>query len=54
MPRKQSPQRSRSHAKQAGILRAVADELGITTPEAADRPRRKGAKRVKVYKAEQR
>jgi hypothetical protein len=32
------------------ILRAAADELGITSPKAANRPRRKGPIRVKVLK----
>ena len=36
---------------QANVMRAVADELGITTPKRAKRPRRKGPMRVAVYKA---
>ena len=50
MPRKQSPQPS----KQPGVLRAAADELGITPPKTAERRRRKPPIRVKVYKAQQR
>lgn len=37
--------------RKAGILRAAADELGVTTPKAVTRPRRKGPMRVAVYKA---
>ena len=51
MPRKQSPQ---SQKQQPGVLRAAADELGITTPKTAERPRRKPPIRVKVYKGQQR
>jgi len=32
------------------VIRAAADELGITTPKTATRRRRKGPMRVKVYK----
>jgi hypothetical protein len=48
MPSKR-PSAERRHGDR-GILRAAADELGITTPKAADRPRRKGPIRVKVLK----
>ena len=55
MPRNPSPQRSsRGKTKPAGVLRAATDELGITTPEATERPRRKPPIRVKVYKGQQR
>jgi hypothetical protein len=37
-----------------GVLRAATDELGITTPKEAKRPRRKGPLRVAVYKARKR
>lgn len=38
-------------ARKPGILRAATDELGVTTPKNATRPRRKGPMRVAVYKA---
>jgi hypothetical protein len=34
--------------KKPGILRSATDELGVTTPKSATRPRRKGRKRVVV------
>ena len=39
-----------SRPRDPSILRAAADELGITTPKSADRRRRKGAIRVTVLK----
>jgi hypothetical protein len=36
--------------REPSILRAAADELGITTPKSADRRRRKGPIRVTVLK----
>jgi hypothetical protein len=47
MRKRQSEERRQSDRS---VLRAAADELGITTPKAADRLRRKGPSRVKVVK----
>ena len=47
MRRRQSEER---RPRDRSILRAAADELGITTPKAAERRRRKGPIRVKVLK----
>jgi len=47
MPKRTSTERPQGDRS---ILRAAADELGITTPKAANRPRRKRPIRVKVLK----
>jgi len=46
MPVSQQKPKRRRGAPSA--LRGVTDELGITTPEEAKRPRRKGPLRVKI------
>ena len=49
MARLRGIKRPRRQSKEPNIVRGVADELGITTPKEAERPRRKGPMRPKDY-----
>jgi len=43
-----SHEKSKRRRREPSALRGVTDELGITTPDEAKRPRRKGPLRVKI------